>query len=64
LAEANAAAILVIAALELHIVEEDEEIGLRHAMQIAEPGEVTRPMDATIIAVPELRQRTGRLLFT
>src|SRR5438874_1770396 len=36
--DADLAAVLVVAALELHMVEHDEKIGLRHAMQISEPG--------------------------
>src|SRR6185436_17726030 len=39
---AHHGAVLVVAALELHVVEQDERVDLRHAMQVPEPRQVMR----------------------
>jgi hypothetical protein len=48
LVHAKARAVLVargVAALELHVIEQHEEIRVRHALQVAEPGEEMRLVD-------------------
>src|SRR5687768_9500042 len=43
--DADLAAVLVVAALELHVVEHDEQVHLRHAVQVAQPGDEVRLVD-------------------
>src|SRR6185436_14053149 len=40
--DAHHGAVLVVAALELHVVEQDERVDLRHAVQVPEPRQVMR----------------------
>ena len=54
-------AVLVIATLELHMVEEDEDIGTGHAMQVAEPRQVVRLVNRDAHSLsPEQMLETAR----
>jgi hypothetical protein len=43
--DADRGAVLVAAPLELHVVEEDEQVDLGHAVEVPEPGQEMRLVD-------------------